>query len=107
MAQTDIVSPVTPSQRTLSDDVHLLAGLLGDVLRGSGGERAFLQTETAARSRRICVEAKSRPASSSMQWCEAFLTTRPRPWFAPSPTTSSSSISRKIASEYAASAIEK
>ena len=33
MAQADIVSPVTPSQRTLSDDVHLLAGLLGEVLR--------------------------------------------------------------------------
>jgi phosphoenolpyruvate carboxylase len=47
VAQTDIVSPVAPSPRTLSDDVHLLAGLLGEVLRGSGGERAFLQTETA------------------------------------------------------------
>jgi phosphoenolpyruvate carboxylase len=47
MAQTDIAPPVTPSPRTLSDDVYLLAGLLGQVLRGSGGERAFLQTETA------------------------------------------------------------
>ena len=47
MAQANLVSPDTPSQRTLSDDVHLLAGLLGEVLRGSGGERAFLQTETA------------------------------------------------------------
>jgi phosphoenolpyruvate carboxylase len=33
--------------RTLSDDVYLLAGLLGEVLRESGGERAFVQTETA------------------------------------------------------------
>jgi phosphoenolpyruvate carboxylase len=47
VAQPDIVSPATPSPRTLSDDVHLLAGLLGEVLRGSGGERAFRQTETA------------------------------------------------------------
>src|SRR5215210_1828372 len=47
VGQTDITSPLTPSRRTLSDDVHLLAGLLGKVLRGSGGERAFLQTETA------------------------------------------------------------
>src|SRR3954453_19327872 len=47
VGQTDIASPLTPSRRTLSDDVHLLAGLLGDVLRGSGGERAFLQTESA------------------------------------------------------------
>ena len=47
MAQVDITSPVTPERRTLSDDVHLLAGLLGEVLRESGGERAFAQTETA------------------------------------------------------------
>src|SRR5215213_11480421 len=47
VTQTDNESPATPSQRTLSDDVHLLAGLLGEVLRGSGGERAFLQTEQA------------------------------------------------------------
>jgi phosphoenolpyruvate carboxylase len=33
--------------RTLSDDIYLLAGLLGNVLRGSGGERAFAQTESA------------------------------------------------------------
>src|SRR5829696_333129 len=46
MAQSDI-APLTPSPRTLSDDVYLLAGLLGQVLRGSGGERAYLQTETA------------------------------------------------------------
>lgn len=38
---------VRTSPRTLSDDVYLLAGLLGDVLRGSGGERAFFLTETA------------------------------------------------------------
>src|SRR5215218_8491144 len=43
----DIAPPFAPSQRTLSDDIHLLAGLLGEVLRGSGGDRAFLQTETA------------------------------------------------------------
>src|SRR5215216_7252707 len=42
-----MLSPVASSRRTLSDDVHLLAGLLGEVLRSSGGERAFLQTEAA------------------------------------------------------------
>jgi phosphoenolpyruvate carboxylase len=47
VAETDIMSPATPSRRTLSDDVYLLAGLLGEVLRESGGERAFVQTETA------------------------------------------------------------
>src|SRR5215203_6840546 len=47
VAQVDITSPVTPARRTLSDDVHLLAGLLGEVLRESGGERAFAHTETA------------------------------------------------------------
>ena len=46
MAQAGIMSPVSPG-RTLSDDVYLLAGLLGEVLRESGGERAFVQTETA------------------------------------------------------------
>ena len=40
-------SDSTPAPRTLSDDVHLLAGLLGEVLHGSGGERAFRQTEAA------------------------------------------------------------
>ena len=35
------------SRRTLSDDVYLLAGLLGQALRESGGERAFGQTEAA------------------------------------------------------------
>ncbi len=44
MAQSQSVGT---SPRTLSDDVYLLAGLLGDVLRGSGGERAFFLTETA------------------------------------------------------------
>src|SRR5215208_4831153 len=47
VAQADTMSPVTPTRRTLSDDVYLLAGLLGEVLRESGGERAFIQTETA------------------------------------------------------------
>ena len=46
MAKAGITSPVSPG-RTLSDDVYLLAGLLGEVLRESGGERAFVQTETA------------------------------------------------------------
>jgi phosphoenolpyruvate carboxylase len=46
VAQAGIMSPVSPG-RTLSDDVYLLAGLLGEVLRESGGERAFDQTETA------------------------------------------------------------
>src|SRR5829696_6423285 len=47
VAEADTKSPVTPARRTLSDDVYLLAGLLGEVLRESGGERAFAQTETA------------------------------------------------------------
>src|SRR5829696_10393450 len=47
VAQADTMSPVTPARRTLSDDVYLLAGLLGKVLRESGGERAFVQTESA------------------------------------------------------------
>src|SRR5215211_7084187 len=47
VAEADTRSPVTPARRTLSDDVYLLAGLLGEVLRESGGERAFVQTETA------------------------------------------------------------
>ena len=46
VAQAGIMSPLSPG-RTLSDDVYLLAGLLGEVLRESGGERAFVQTETA------------------------------------------------------------
>src|SRR5829696_2801165 len=46
VAQADTMPPVT-ARRTLSDDVYLLAGLLGEVLRESGGERAFVQTETA------------------------------------------------------------
>ena len=45
VAQADIMSPSTPSRRSLSDNVYLLAGLLGDVLRGSGGERAFVQNQ--------------------------------------------------------------
>ena len=69
MAQANLVSPATQSQRTLSDDVHLLAGLLGDVLRSSGGERAFLQTETARALAKDLRGGDSRPASSSMQWC--------------------------------------
>src|SRR5829696_2651820 len=47
VAEADTRSPVTPARRTLSDDVYLLAGLLGEVLRESDGERAFIQTETA------------------------------------------------------------
>jgi phosphoenolpyruvate carboxylase len=47
VALPDIVAPDTPSRRTLSDDIYLLAGLLGEVLRGSGGERAFHLTESA------------------------------------------------------------
>jgi phosphoenolpyruvate carboxylase len=35
------------SLRTLSDDVYLLAGILGEVLANSSGERAFAQTEAA------------------------------------------------------------
>ena len=47
MAQADIMTSPAQSQRTISDDVYLLAGLLGEVLRGSDGEGAFIQTETA------------------------------------------------------------
>lgn len=45
----EVAAPSTPSiaQRTLSDDVYLLAGILGDVLRNSGGERAYQVTEEA------------------------------------------------------------
>jgi phosphoenolpyruvate carboxylase len=46
VAQAGTMSPLSPG-RTLSDDIYLLAGLLGEVLRESGGERAFVQTETA------------------------------------------------------------
>jgi phosphoenolpyruvate carboxylase len=46
VARADRISPVSPG-RTLSDDVYLLAGLLGEVLRESQGEHAFVQTETA------------------------------------------------------------
>ncbi len=47
MAQTDTSVDLAAAPRTLSDDIYLLAGILGNVLRGSGGERAFAQTETA------------------------------------------------------------
>src|SRR5688572_9306083 len=47
MAHTDTNVDLAGASRTLSDDIYLLAGILGDVLRGSGGERAFAQTETA------------------------------------------------------------
>lgn len=45
----EVEAPGTPSiaQRTLSDDVYLLAGILGEVLRHSGGERAYQATEAA------------------------------------------------------------
>ena len=36
-----------PARRTISDDIYLLAGILGEVLHGSSGERAFRQTEAA------------------------------------------------------------
>ena len=46
VVQVDIMPTAERSPRSLSDDVHLLAGLLGEVLRGSDGEGAFNQTET-------------------------------------------------------------
>ena len=46
MAQADIMSPVTPARRTLSDDVYLLAGLLAKS-SASLAVSAFVQTETA------------------------------------------------------------
>ncbi len=47
MAETESTQRPKGEPRTLSDDIYLLAGMLGDVLRASGGERAFAQTETA------------------------------------------------------------
>ena len=47
MARATTVTSSAPSRRAISDDVYLLAGLLGEVLRGSNGEGAFIQTETA------------------------------------------------------------
>ena len=47
MMQTKSMPDPGHTPRTLSDDIYLLAGILGDVLRGSGGERAFAQTELA------------------------------------------------------------
>ena len=46
MAQNE-VAPDTVPARTLSDDVYLLAGLLGEVLQSSSGDRAFALTEEA------------------------------------------------------------
>ena len=46
MAQIE-VEPNTVPARTLSDDVYLLAGLLGEVLQSSSGDRAFALTEEA------------------------------------------------------------
>ena len=47
MIETDSTTGTAAEPRQLSDDIYLLAGILGDVLRASGGERAFAQTETA------------------------------------------------------------
>ena len=47
MTKTESMHDGGREPRTLSDDIYLLAGILGDVLRGSGGERAFAQTEAA------------------------------------------------------------
>ncbi len=47
MADALTTAVPTTKPRALSDDVYLLAGILGDILRGSEGERAFAQTETA------------------------------------------------------------
>jgi phosphoenolpyruvate carboxylase len=41
------VSVNSAPERTLSDDVYLLAGTLGDILRESGGDNAFENTESA------------------------------------------------------------
>jgi phosphoenolpyruvate carboxylase len=46
MAQIE-AAPSTASTRTLSDDVYLLAGLLGEVLQSSSGDHAFALTEEA------------------------------------------------------------
>jgi phosphoenolpyruvate carboxylase len=46
MAQIEAAPDSVPA-RTLSDDVYLLAGLLGEVLQSSSGDRAFALTEKA------------------------------------------------------------
>ena len=46
MAQIEVAPNAVPA-RTLSDDVYLLAGLLGEVLQSSSGDRAFALTEEA------------------------------------------------------------
>jgi phosphoenolpyruvate carboxylase len=47
MTQSAVNRATATQRRTLSDDVNLLGGILGDVLRASGGERAFTLTESA------------------------------------------------------------
>jgi phosphoenolpyruvate carboxylase len=47
MVDSGTVLAPSISLRTLSDDVYLLAGILGEVLANSSGERAFAQTEAA------------------------------------------------------------
>ncbi|MEZ4562522.1 MAG: phosphoenolpyruvate carboxylase [Thermomicrobiales bacterium] len=46
MAQIEPALNTAPA-RTLSDDIYLLAGLLGEVLQSSSGDRAFALTEEA------------------------------------------------------------
>ena len=46
MAEIEVAPGAVPA-RTLSDDVYLLAGLLGEVLQSSSGDRAFALTEEA------------------------------------------------------------
>ena len=47
MARTEPKTGFTSKQRTISDDIYLLGDILGEVLRESGGEAAFHQTEMA------------------------------------------------------------
>src|SRR5687767_1282676 len=47
MVDSDAILTPAVALRTLSDDVYLLAGILGEVLANSSGELAFAQTEAA------------------------------------------------------------
>jgi phosphoenolpyruvate carboxylase len=69
MAQIDM-APSTVPARTLSDDVYLLAGLLGEVLQSSSGDRAFALTEEArtnAKALRAGDEAAGRALDALVQ----------------------------------------
>ncbi|MCC7021566.1 MAG: phosphoenolpyruvate carboxylase [Thermomicrobiales bacterium] len=47
MIETERSPAPARAERSLSDDIYLLAGMLGEILRESDGEQAFAQTEAA------------------------------------------------------------